>query len=332
MRVVAYALLFSIANLWALDPFGGTTDGQSPPRTAPSKWNAGRISLNTELEFGSRFDDEKVSVELEVSNVGTESLTIHRIETGCGCAVVQKPNSPIKPGAKVVIPIRLSLSGLRGPFSRSGTIHSSDSTMPTSRFRIIGDVSARISVEPQRLIARASETGGVAEARALVRRLDGGTLDALSIDVPASHIQAFLRETSAADTVELIVRVKSVVSASQTGIVLRSGREIQKLVPLSVVPFQEVDAVPSRLALGLVSPGTRARIKLRSLIGRPWHVSNVTTDSEEVSASLVTPREIEVRFLGAAPLGPMACTVHVHLVGASPSLILVPLTAYMDDQ
>jgi hypothetical protein len=82
-----------------------------------SKNNKGQALIQfseTEFDFGTIKQGEKVSHRFEFKNTGDGDLLIKNVEPSCGCTVASFPNVPIKAGEESFIDATFNSEGYRG--------------------------------------------------------------------------------------------------------------------------------------------------------------------------------------------------------------------------
>ena len=91
------------------------------PAHAESNVKEPKITVNPPaLDFGHvRAVDSPVRLSFEIVNKGGRNVVISDIVSGCGCTVVQVPNTPIKPGKTGRASLKINLLGRTGDFNNT---------------------------------------------------------------------------------------------------------------------------------------------------------------------------------------------------------------------
>ena len=75
----------------------------------------------TEFDFGTVVEGEKVSHTYKFKNDGQEPLILSNAKGSCGCTVPEWPKEPIAPGASNIIKVRYATNRI-GAFSKTVTL------------------------------------------------------------------------------------------------------------------------------------------------------------------------------------------------------------------
>lgn len=73
------------------------------------------------------------------TNTGSNSLTIDKVTSSCGCTIPKKPSAPIAPGEKGEIQVRYDTNRM-GPFRKTITVSSDAKQNPIVALKIRGTV------------------------------------------------------------------------------------------------------------------------------------------------------------------------------------------------
>ncbi len=97
--------------------------------TEEQKKNAPKIvASETEYNFGTIAQGEKVKHDFVIKNEGKSDLLIRKVSATCGCTVVNVANKSLKPGESTSISAEFNSSGRSGSQSKAITIISNDPT------------------------------------------------------------------------------------------------------------------------------------------------------------------------------------------------------------
>lgn len=120
----------------------------------PLAWAGGAsISFDKEShDYGRVLYGNSVKHQFVISNAGTQTLVIDKLQATCGCTRTIKGASEIPPGGKTTLEAEFDTIGLRpGRKEKSIYVHSNDAVRPVVRLTLLADVVRDISVEPQSL-------------------------------------------------------------------------------------------------------------------------------------------------------------------------------------
>lgn len=314
----------------ALKDRGGTAAGPAGRAVAGFHGNGGRIALVEDvLDFGRRYDDETVTMELRARNVGSGPLTLQTIKSGCGCATAAVPTEAIpERGEAAPIRVEIRLSGMSGPFERVGFVLSDDATCPRAPFTILGDVRRRYEIEPSVVELKGARPGDGAGETVRVRRLDGEPAGAITMESDTPGIEIVRRPEGPDPAIaEFDVRIAEITAAARGSIRIALARE-QRFVGLVVQPGRDVWAEPASLAMGLVSTGEPATVRLVGRDGVDWSIRSIRTSRSDLDA-LPTAGGLEIRWNVSDAEGILTGDVLLELEGAQPASLRIPVTALL---
>lgn len=130
-------------------------DGCAPDPKAPA-----RLKFELEgglLDLGLVKQGETIERTVGVRNVGTGTLCVSFVETGCGCVKADWPGSKrIEPGASGAVVVRIDTTGKDGVVEKPVRVYSNDLEHKVSEFTVKLEVRLGILV-----VASAGQVGGV---------------------------------------------------------------------------------------------------------------------------------------------------------------------------
>jgi len=100
---------------------------------------------NTEHNFGTVKQGEKVVYAFTFKNEGKSPLVIRKVKTGCGCVITEQPNEDIKPGKNGTIKITFDSKGRKGKSTQHIDVYCNDPLTPEIKLKIEGNVDAENS-------------------------------------------------------------------------------------------------------------------------------------------------------------------------------------------
>jgi hypothetical protein len=81
------------------------------------------IALEKEsFDFGEINQDESISIEFKLKNIGNAPLIIRSVKGSCGCTVPEWPREPIKPGNEASIKVTFDSKGKTGKQNKRVTL------------------------------------------------------------------------------------------------------------------------------------------------------------------------------------------------------------------
>lgn len=112
---------------------------------------SGSISFEkTEVDLGKLDAGTIVKAEFDFQNTGVETLSITALRTACGCFDLKVGSKSLKPGEKTSIQVAFHTESLKGPFSKSVMVDSTDPASPTVRLIIKADIIPVAEASPER--------------------------------------------------------------------------------------------------------------------------------------------------------------------------------------
>ncbi len=94
------------------------------------------------FDFGSVLPGKDVTREFVVRNVGTADLTIDKVQTSCGCTVVDKYSSVLKPGETTALRVKLTTPHQAGRLQKSILVRSNDPARAVVELKLEANVTA----------------------------------------------------------------------------------------------------------------------------------------------------------------------------------------------
>ena len=100
-------------------------------------------------DFGELDNEQKVSYDFVIKNVGDAPLKIADVKTSCGCTVAKLETNTLDPGQETKISAVFNLKGKQGTQSKRVTVMSNDPEKPNFHLEFKGVALATISLEPK---------------------------------------------------------------------------------------------------------------------------------------------------------------------------------------
>ena len=147
---------------------GGTAWGQLPPPPDPSEEKthvpAPKLFVAQRVvDLGDMIEGEVREVSWRIQNEGDAPLIIDRAKPGCGCTVVDLPESDktIPPGGSIVIRARFDSAGRDDEQNRGVKVFSNDPAEPELQLTLRANVRRLVNMSPStgRLVIRSAQRG-----------------------------------------------------------------------------------------------------------------------------------------------------------------------------
>jgi hypothetical protein len=128
-------------------PTAATPNGQPQTVAAEGQAPAGPTTVmtfeQTDYDFGSVKEGEKVQHTYKFKNTGSEPLIISSAKGSCGCTVPKWPSEPIPPGGTGVIDVQFDSKGKPGKQTKRVTVNAN--TVPAQTFL---NISGNVEKDP----------------------------------------------------------------------------------------------------------------------------------------------------------------------------------------
>jgi len=115
----------------------------SAESTAPAGPTTTMSFEQTDYDFGSVKEGEKVQHTYKFKNTGSEPLIISGAKGSCGCTVPKWPSEPIPPGGTGVIDVQFDSKGKPGKQTKRVTVNAN--TIPAQTFL---NISGNVEKDP----------------------------------------------------------------------------------------------------------------------------------------------------------------------------------------
>lgn len=138
----------NIAGNNAVQPANpAATPADAQAITQPTGPTTNMTFAETEFNFGTVLEGEKVSHTYKFTNTGNEPLILSNAQGSCGCTVPKWPREPIAPGASAEIIVEFNSKGKRGTRNQKVTI-TANTNPPQTFIYLKGEVTPDDSQSP----------------------------------------------------------------------------------------------------------------------------------------------------------------------------------------
>lgn len=100
-------------------------------------------------DFGTIQEGTLAKHNFVFKNVTKQAVTLKDVKASCGCTTPNWPKEPIQPGKSAQIEVQYNSQGRPGPFGKSITVTTSDSTQTPVILQIKGTVNPKPVEAPQ---------------------------------------------------------------------------------------------------------------------------------------------------------------------------------------
>lgn len=209
-----------------------------------------------EYDFGAVARGEEVSAEFRVRNVGTETLRILRLTSGCGCTATNLERDVLEPGEASLVGVRVDTVGKRGATSVDVVVHSNDPGGPR-RFLVRGFVRTEFEWTPRMLNIGLVDPGTEGEARVVFAGSGEADLRLLEAQTSAEWISVSLEERGEQNTWVLAVHYQAPDapgSYDETILVRTSAKGVPEVrIPFTLRVRSDLEVRPAGVFFGTLS-------------------------------------------------------------------------------
>ena len=118
---------------------------------SPNGSGSGTIGFGkTEIDLGRLDAGTVVKAEFPFKNTGNTILSIKALRTACGCFHSKSKAMKLQPGESSSVEVAFDTEALKGPFSKSVMVDSSDPAHPTMRLVIKAEIIPIAKIAPER--------------------------------------------------------------------------------------------------------------------------------------------------------------------------------------
>ena len=180
----------------------GAEAAPADPEKAP------RITFDTaRWDFGTMYQNEKVSHDFVYRNVGTGPLQIEKVKTSCGCTAAEPSHREILPGQQGALSVTFSSGHFRDRVTKLVYVDTNDPAEPRVTLTITGVVKVEVQVTPISIY---------------VGQMQLGTKAIRSVDILPVEVSKFkLLVTKVTDPARKVLR---------TGTIKKGGKQGYRLV------------------------------------------------------------------------------------------------------
>lgn len=107
------------------------------------------VAEGTNIDFGEVFSGNKISKDLNIRNVGTDTLRIASVNTGCGCTATLLSEKNIAPGDSGKLKISFDSRGFSGKVTKHVSIQSNDTKSPNLSIAFNVNIITILTLNPQ---------------------------------------------------------------------------------------------------------------------------------------------------------------------------------------
>jgi hypothetical protein len=274
----------------------GAAVAQLPPPPAEQARPAGKLGQirfeNTEHDFGSIWDHEKVESTFVFRNVGSEDLTILEMKGSCGCTVPELEKKVYAPGESGEMTVIFNPRNRQGPQHKTVTVRTDSRRTPTVRVSVKADVSKVLDMEPAiaslgRMFKNEEKgvkvhlTGSIPgfEVRPAAEQPDIGPFNVDVVQTDTVEVNGEMRPRT---TLRVWVDEGMKVGRHDGSIKIETSDERRPVVDLRaiVTVIGDLQGKPPRFALGRLGPGEsfEKTITLVNRVAEPFKIKKIETE------------------------------------------------------
>lgn len=155
--------------------------------------SAPRIDIDDpSASFGERKTGEVVDHTFSIRNAGDRTLTLSGIRASCGCTVPKVTSLRIAPGEAETLPVRVDLTGRKGPQNQVVTFSTNDPDRPTVSLKLSGVAVPEISVKPRTLNLGQIDPASPPKGRIVLRSTSGKPFTVTAVEAAKGRVEVNL--------------------------------------------------------------------------------------------------------------------------------------------
>lgn len=133
---------------------------REPPPPPPAPKGTPRVKFEQPVfDFGTLYQEEKITHEYVFENVGQAPLSITKISASCGCTAVKPPQKETAPGEKGKIEVVFEAGKMRDRVTKHIYVTSNDPAEPRTTLTISGLIKVEAEVQPSGIYFGAIKVG-----------------------------------------------------------------------------------------------------------------------------------------------------------------------------
>ncbi len=274
------------------------------PVRLPAQQPAGIPQLKlsqTTWDFGTLWYGDPCETNLEISNAGTGTLKLLKVDSTCGCTVPQPEKRELGPGEKTRLRIRYNTKKNQVNVSQSVTIETNDPAHQTVRILVKGRVNNVFSASPTDKLAFGQLLRDSQSSRTI--ELTCNLKERVTLAMPSGPTERFkvrLEELERGQRYRLTAATLPPLKHGTNYFTLKlktsSARFPTMDVPLSAYAMERVEVSPPSIVLSNPSPRPVLRtLRVNYLPAHPMNVTGVSASDPSVQVKLIPdqPRAVK---------------------------------------
>ncbi|MCK4303584.1 MAG: DUF1573 domain-containing protein [Candidatus Eisenbacteria sp.] len=249
-------------------------------------------------DFGTLAQESLQRLQVTIRNSGTDELCILKVDSDCGCAVAELPDSSIAPGDTLVMRVTFTTRHYSGRIAKHVFLKTNDPGAPQARLTLKAFVRSRVLMRPAALDFGDLPRGQTASQVVTITAAAEDTLLVREIVIPnetfENHLERHVERDSTVYHLRISVRADAPVGPFSARAVIETNQRSAKHLSLSLKGQIHgfFKAEPTLLALGQLRQGMVRQRSLRLIAQRPGthHVLGAVCSSERLNVH-VTPIE-----------------------------------------
>ena len=169
---------------------------------------AGELPGEISGDFGEVLEGEAVTLQLVITNPGSEPLQIGAVRPLCGC-MHERSDRSVPPGGEGTVALTLETVGYAGPTTEAALIEWVGADVPVTRAEMHMTVQPVIEVVPARLVRFRTTAGRAATEKLRLRSPRGGGFQVVSVEPSADFVTAALAPADDGYTLTITVTAEA---------------------------------------------------------------------------------------------------------------------------
>jgi len=254
-----------------------------------------------EYDFGDSIGVDKIDHIFTFRNEGDADLVVDKVTTTCGCTAALVSEKVIPPGKTGEIKTTFTFGGRKGKQTKSIYVYSNDPSDSKVTLTITGNIVPPFDVEPASVMLR--DSGDMSSKTVKISQTMPEELSVIGIEKKLNMVETALKEEPPVDgkkRYSLEISLKSDVPVGQhfetITVITNSSIKPRTEIPVRISILGDIQANPSRIYLGSVSPGQEIvrQFTVTNSKGKPFAIESVEVDNKDFKVTPDAPLKAAV--------------------------------------
>jgi hypothetical protein len=271
---------------------------------AQAEQSAGQPRLhvrNPSFDFATVNQGDRVVHDYEVRNTGDAPLTIHRVQTTCGCTAAIPDKNVLDPGESAFINVAFDTSGFHGYKVKTTRVYTDDPTNISSVLTLQGTIKADVDINPSRLFFGRINKGDTKSVSTKLLLAEDSKTKILDVSSKSDDIELLVEDVThegrQGKKITATLKDSIPVGVFRSRIVIKTTSQSRPVLNLPVFARIEGDLklAPTDVSFGLlegplVAPESQV-VELMNDGSNKVNIISATSSSPDVEAKVETVKE-----------------------------------------